>query len=118
MAFEKHLENHTERVQRGPDPDENQHDREDLAGIIERTYLAEAHRRDGRDSLVHRIEPGESQHDIADGSDDEHAREHRAAQGGAAASRTSPQTTKPPLSRRRCREAIERYGAWPGFAPP
>ena len=75
VALEEHLEHHTERVQRRADADEDEHDREHLAGRVERLHFAKAHRRNGRDRLVQRVEPREPEHDVADRPDHEDAGE-------------------------------------------
>ena len=77
VALEEHLEHHTERVQRRADADEDEHDREHLAGGVERLHFAKAHGRNGRDGLVQGVEPREPEYDVADRPDHEDAGEQR-----------------------------------------
>jgi hypothetical protein len=77
VTLEQRLEHHAEGVERGTHTHEDQDDREHLAGVVERSYLAEPHRRDRGDRLVDGIEHREPEDDVADRSEHEDTGEHR-----------------------------------------
>ena len=72
VAFDEQLQRDRQRVERGPDAGEDEHDREDLARTVERLDLAEPDRRHRRHRLVERrrATPNPSTH-VADGAEDD-----------------------------------------------
>src|SRR5262249_45038200 len=76
MTFHQRLEHDAERVQRGTGPGQDQPDREDLPGCVERVDLAETDGSDCRDRLVDRVECAEPQDRVADAAGDNHPEHH------------------------------------------
>lgn len=75
VSLDQCLEQHAERVQRGADTGEDEHDREDLAARSEWMYLAETDGRDGGDRLVQGLEQAEAEDQVADRAHEQHQRE-------------------------------------------
>ncbi len=73
MPLYQRFKNHAEHVERGADPGQNQHDREDLSRRAQRVDLAESHRGDRGDRLVHRVEQAESEQQVANRAGDHDA---------------------------------------------
>src|SRR5215204_4697537 len=63
LTLEECLDDDTEGVESDPDADDDQRDREDLAGSGQRLDLAKPHGRDRGDCLVESIEETESEHE-------------------------------------------------------
>src|SRR5262245_53006939 len=66
LALDQRLDNHAERIESGPDAEDDQDDREHLARARERLDLAEPDGRDRGDGLVQRVEDTEAEHDVSD----------------------------------------------------
>src|SRR5436190_444840 len=65
VTLDEGLQQGAQRVERGPDADEDEDDREDLAPRAERPDLPETDRGDGGDRLVQRVEQAEAEHPVA-----------------------------------------------------
>jgi hypothetical protein len=72
VSFDERFEQDTEGIRRGPDADQDENDREQLAQRTERVHLAETNGGHRGDGLVQGVEHAEAEDDIAEGAPDEH----------------------------------------------
>ena len=68
VALDDELETDRERVQGRAHAGQDQHDREQLPGVVERLHLSEPDRRDRRDRLVQGVHHAEPEDDVAHGA--------------------------------------------------